>query len=238
MNKGEVRLNDIIASANKQRQQRGLKSVSVSAFIRSTDFNEIVLAAEERLGLAISVNTKKQKAPQAPRDYTTSPLVRHVPGTGSACGVWVNSKVGICAAAHLDKQLAVNFIDLLTASPLWPSIDPEGDAYKTLTDVKSWLAENKESEGDISDKLQLLDYIIAMRCGVTNRPNVDIWSYATSDQLYARRDLQFAIATAIRNRFVSSFQQLLEYVANGSFPIEKLKGVNLKKILKRRNADN
>jgi hypothetical protein len=233
----EVSLNSVINSANTLRVQRGLPVVDILDYTRSSNFVEMVMATEIKLGYrAFNDTTTNVTVEYKPNGdikryrLTSSPLVRAV--RGRLGSTWVHPYIAIDAAAHLDKHLAVDLYEILTTSPIFQLREDGGDLYKELTDATLWLMSATGNTERAYGKLQLLARIIAARCGIAIRTDNATWNYATAEQLQVRRDLQFAVTVAIRNNMLVSFQHLIDYVGNGYFPVTGLQQINLNEVIK------
>lgn len=229
----EVNLNSVIAAANNARAAQGFTCIDLRDYVRSDNFVRMVLATEQKLGFRLLGDVSGVRTEYAAdgtvrrHNLVSSPIVRTE--RGKFGGTWCHPFVGIDAAAHLDKSLAVDLYEILTTSPIFQLREEGGDLYKELVEAVIILA---GAESRIPAKLQLLARVIAARCGIAIRTDNTTWNYATAEQLHIRRDLQFAITVAIRNNMIVSFQHLVEYVGNGYFPVAGLQQINLNEVIK------
>jgi hypothetical protein len=213
----EVRLNNVINAANVLRLKRGLPNVLMVNYVRSNNFIEAVFAAEIKLGLRKEYDYSG-KIPNYARDGTLmnyqivkSPLVRSLPGKNG--GTWVNRFIAIDAATHLDKELAYDIYELLSASPIFQLREDGGDLYKAIyPTVIGLVGENDRAVG----KVQLLARVIAARCGVEIRPDNTTWNHANAEQIQKRQSIQSFILSSVDNGLIRSYQVLLEVAAAGT----------------------
>lgn len=231
-----VNLNSVVNAANYARSLKGIPPTTIGDFVHSDNFVQMVLATERKLGLRApgdntGVNVEYKPDGSIKRyKLQASPLVRATRGYGG--GTWCHPYIALDAAAHLDKDLAVDLYEILTSSPIFQLREDGGDLYKELTDATLWLMSATGNTERAYGKLQLLARIIAARCGIAIRTDNTTWNFATAEQLQLRRDLQFAITIAIRNNLLVSFQHLIDYVGNGYFPVAGLQQINLNEVIK------
>lgn len=235
----EVRLNDIMASANKLRGRRGLPQMPLMNYIRSSNFIESVIAAEVKLGLRekddYSGREANYRQDGSVINYNAfkSPLVRSIPGRLG--GTWVNQLIGIDAAAHLDKELAMDIYEILTSSPIFQLREEGGDLYKELTDMVLRLVGDS---GRYISKVQLLAKVVAARANLAIRGDNTTWNYANAEQLQIRHKIQETLIFAISNGLIRTYSSLLELAATGVFVfMPNLPGVDADELVKERISE-
>ena len=231
----EVNLNSVINSANNIRKMRGLTTVDILDYTRSSNFVEMVMATEVKLGYrAFNDTTTNVAIEYKPTGeikryrLSSSPLVRAVVGRNGS--TWVHPFIAIDTATSLDKTLAVDVYEILMTSPIFQLREEGGDLYKELYDSVLQLT---GPEGRVPAKVQLLARVVAARCGVTIRTDNTTWNYATAEQLQIRHTMQSSLIDFMLNNRVCNFQELLEIAASGRFrQFPNLPQANLAEIVK------
>jgi len=234
-----VRLNDVISAANVIRAKKKLNKIPLINYTRSGNFVESVLAAEMKLGLRKSGDFSG-KVPNIRPDGTVvnyahidSDLVKTA--FGRFGGTWVHPFIAIDAAAHLDKELAMDLYEILMTSSLFQQRESNGDFHKEL------LAAVRRILGDTSqylNKMRLLDRVIAARAGLDVPRDNTTWDDATTAQLQIKNKLQEMMVFVINNGLARSFTTVLELAAMGEFAgVPKLPPVDIDELVKKKVSE-
>lgn len=200
-------LTDLWAIGNSYRTAKGLPTLDLNNWIRSTETLELVQAVERDLGIeskCVEITHYKSNT-SIIAGGIKSDLIRTKRGKGG--GTWAHLYIMLDAASRLDADFKVAIYKTFITNKLLQWRDDSGDEFINLNAaIDAYLPEREGKD----NKGIFIQCAIAIKSRIS--PDGDSWNTASFNQLELRTAIEQKLVVALKMGFIRNYEHLKEII--------------------------